>query len=66
MWTKDLARAHRAGAALRAGMVWVNTYMQIYPTSPLGGFRQSGHSRQLGRASLEAFTQTKALWMKID
>src|SRR3954454_11284748 len=65
VWTSDLARAHRATRALRAGTVWVNTYQLVYPSVASGGVKQSGHGRNLGEASLDEFTQTKSVWMKV-
>jgi acyl-CoA reductase-like NAD-dependent aldehyde dehydrogenase len=65
VWTSDLARAHRASRALRVGTVWVNTYQMVYPSVPYGGVKQSGHGRMLGAPSLDDFTQTKSVWMKI-
>jgi acyl-CoA reductase-like NAD-dependent aldehyde dehydrogenase len=65
VWTNDLSRAHRATRALRAGTVWVNTYQMVYPSVPYGGVKQSGHGRNLGEASLDEFTQTKSVWMKV-
>src|SRR4029079_4529689 len=37
VWTSDLARAHRAGRALRVGTVWVNTYQMVSASVPYGG-----------------------------
>jgi acyl-CoA reductase-like NAD-dependent aldehyde dehydrogenase len=65
VWTSDLARAHRATRSLRVGTVWVNTYQMVYPSVPYGGVKQSGHGRNLGEASLDEFTQTKSVWMKV-
>jgi acyl-CoA reductase-like NAD-dependent aldehyde dehydrogenase len=65
VWTNDLGRAHRAARALRAGTVWVNTYQMVYPSVPYGGVKASGHGRNLGAASLDEFTQTKSVWMKV-
>jgi phenylacetaldehyde dehydrogenase len=65
VWTNDIARAHRATRALRTGTVWVNTYQMVYPSVPYGGVKQSGHGRNLGEASLDDFTQTKSIWMKV-
>jgi acyl-CoA reductase-like NAD-dependent aldehyde dehydrogenase len=65
VWTSDLSRAHRAARALRVGTVWVNTYQMVYPSVPYGGVKQSGHGRNLGEASLDEFTQTKSVWMKV-
>ena len=66
VWTSDLARAHRATRALRAGTVWVNTYQMVYPSVPYGGVKLSGHGRNLGAASLDDLTQLKSVWMKVE
>jgi acyl-CoA reductase-like NAD-dependent aldehyde dehydrogenase len=63
--TNDLARAHRASRALRAGSVWVNTYQMVYPTVPYGGFKLSGHGKMLGAAFVDEMTQIKSVWMKV-
>jgi aldehyde dehydrogenase (NAD+) len=65
VWTNDLNRAHRASRALDVGTVWVNTYQMVYPSVPYGGVKQSGHGRNLGETSLDEFTQTKSVWMKV-
>jgi acyl-CoA reductase-like NAD-dependent aldehyde dehydrogenase len=65
VWTADLARAHRASRVLRAGTVWVNTYQMVYPSVPYGGVKQSGHGRMLGEPSLDDYTQTKSVWMRV-
>jgi phenylacetaldehyde dehydrogenase len=65
VWTRDLARAHRASRALRTGTVWVNTYQMGYPTVSYGGVKMSGHGRMLGAPSVEEFTQVKSVWMKV-
>ena len=46
VWTRDLARAHRATQRLDAGTVWVNTYMRVDPGVPYGGVKQSGYRPQ--------------------
>ena len=48
VWTRDLARAHRATQRLKAGTVWVNTYQRVDPAIPYGGMKQSGFGRNLG------------------
>ena len=65
VWTNDLNLAHRASRALRVGTVWINTYQMVNPSVPYGGVKQSGHGRNLGEASLDDFTQTKSVWMKV-
>ena len=65
IWTRDLGRAHRMTQAIRAGTVWVNTYQRVYPSIPYGGVKQSGFGRNLGAPSLEHYTQTKTVWLKV-
>jgi acyl-CoA reductase-like NAD-dependent aldehyde dehydrogenase len=66
VWTRDLARAHRASQQLRAGTVWVNTYQRVLPSVPYGGVKQSGYGRSLGAASIEDFTQIKSVWLSVS
>jgi acyl-CoA reductase-like NAD-dependent aldehyde dehydrogenase len=65
VWTRDLSRAHRMSQALRAGTVWVNTYQRTNAAISYGGHKQSGYGRSLGAASIDSFTQTKSVWMKV-
>jgi len=65
VWTRDLARAHRASQRLKAGTVWINTYMQIDPAVPYGGVKFSGFGRSLGAVSIEEFTQVKSVWINL-
>lgn len=65
VWTRDLARAHRATQRLDAGTVWVNTYMRVDPGVPYGGVKQSGFGRSLGSASIDEFTRIKSVWLNI-
>ena len=65
VWTRDLARAHRATQRLRVGTVWVNTYQQVNPAVPYGGVKLSGYGRNLGAASIDELTQLKVVWLKI-
>ncbi len=64
VWTKDVARAHRVAAAIRAGTVWINSYKTINVMSPFGGFGRSGHGRSSGYDALMAYTQSKSIWVE--
>ncbi len=65
VWTNDLSRAHRMAAALRSGVVWINTYDWFDPSVPFGGIGQSGQGRELGRQVMEMYTELKSVWVKI-
>jgi aldehyde dehydrogenase (NAD+) len=63
IWTEDLRRAHRMLHRIRAGTIWVNNYMVIGHTRPFGGYGQSGIGREMGAASLDAYTEVKSVWI---
>jgi hypothetical protein len=55
----DNARADRVGAALRAGIVWINCSQPTFTETPWGGYKLSGIGRELGRWGLEAKQVTR-------
>lgn len=63
VWTKDIGRAVRMTKALRAGMVWVNTYRAVSFMMPFGGMKQSGLGRESGMESIKEFLETKSVWI---
>ena len=66
VWTRDIAKAHRAARALKAGTIWVNTYNRYDPSLPFGGYKLSGYGRELGSAALEHYTQVKSVWVDLE
>lgn len=63
VWTRDLSRAHRLAGLLKSGTVWINTFNMFDPASPIGGFKMSGIGRELGRDSMDLYTETKSIWV---
>ena len=65
VWTKDIGKAHRMAAILKAGTVWINCYNMFDAASPFGGYKQSGFGREMGKAALEMYTQVKSVWVNL-
>jgi acyl-CoA reductase-like NAD-dependent aldehyde dehydrogenase len=61
--TRDVARAHRVAAKLRAGIVWINSWAVLDSALPFGGYGQSGHGREHGPEALDAYLQTKSVYL---
>jgi betaine-aldehyde dehydrogenase len=61
LWTEDLSRAHTAAAKVEAGAVAVNGWSPLDARLPWGGWKLSGHGRELGLAGLEANTELKTI-----
>ncbi|MDQ3916764.1 MAG: aldehyde dehydrogenase family protein [Actinomycetota bacterium] len=65
VWTSDVTKAHRVARGVKAGTVWVNTAGLYDPSVSFGGYKQSGFGRELGKHSIEAYTQTKSVWVNL-
>jgi len=55
VWTEKGSRILWMAQRLRAGVVWANTFNKFDPTSPFGGYKESGYGREGGRHGLEAY-----------
>jgi len=55
IWTEKGSRILEVAHRLRAGVVWANTFNKFDPTSPFGGYKESGYGREGGRHGLEPY-----------
>lgn len=65
VWTTDFDTALSVSRRIRAGTVWVNTFLEGYPELPFGGFKESGQGREVGRFAIEEFTELKTIQLHI-
>ncbi|MFZ9061462.1 MAG: aldehyde dehydrogenase [Steroidobacteraceae bacterium] len=63
IFTRDGARALRMTKAIRAGIVWVNTYRMVSPIAEFGGFGHSGYGRESGAQAIYDYTRSKTVWL---
>jgi acyl-CoA reductase-like NAD-dependent aldehyde dehydrogenase len=65
VWTRDISHAHRLASLLRAGSVYVNAWALTDPAAPFGGFKASGIGREHGREGLDAYLETRAVYVQV-
>lgn len=65
IWTRDISKAHRTAAAIRAGIVWINCHGIPDMAIPFGGYKQSGWGRENGMESLLQYTELKSVVAKL-
>jgi len=66
VWTRDIFRAMRLVRRLRSGVVWVNHTQPALVEAPWGGYKQSGIGRELGRNGVDAYLETKQVYLNGD
>jgi betaine-aldehyde dehydrogenase len=66
VWTKDHGRAMRMARRLDFGCVWINTHIPLVAEMPHGGFKHSGHGKDLSMYSLEDYTRVKHVMTNLD
>ncbi len=66
VWSRDIIKCLRVVKNLKAGIVWVNTMQPCYAESPWGGYKQSGHGRELGLHGAEEFLETKQVHINLS
>jgi aldehyde dehydrogenase (NAD+) len=57
IWSEKGSKIHKTAAGLKAGVIWANTYNKFDPTSPFGGYNESGYGREGGRHGLFPYLQ---------
>jgi betaine-aldehyde dehydrogenase len=65
VWTRDFDTAISVSRRIRAGTIWVNTFMDGYAELPFGGYKESGQGRELGRFAIEEFTELKTIQLHL-
>jgi phenylacetaldehyde dehydrogenase len=66
IWTRDISKAHLLAQKLQAGFVWVNCQFASDPSLPAGGYKQSGWGRELGKEGLDAYLETKSVFISLS
>ncbi|KAB8233896.1 hypothetical protein ETB97_011899 [Aspergillus alliaceus] len=63
VWSNDFTQAHRVAAKIDAGIVWINGHHLNDPSSPWGGFKESGMGKENGLEAYESYTKVKSTLM---
>jgi acyl-CoA reductase-like NAD-dependent aldehyde dehydrogenase len=63
IWTRDGARALRVARAVDTGVLSVNSNTSVRPSTPFGGFKQSGFGRELGMHAMEGYSEVKNVYI---
>ena len=63
IFTRDGARQLRMVKAVKAGIVWVNTYRAVSPIAEFGGMKNSGYGRESGLQAVYDYTRPKTVWI---
>ena len=63
IWTENGSRALRVARALETGVLSINSNTSVRPSTPFGGFKQSGFGRELGMHALDGYSEVKNVFM---
>jgi len=61
VFTTNLSVAHKIAKKIQAGTVWINSHNVFDAALPFGGYKQSGWGREMGKESLDLYTQVKSV-----
>jgi acyl-CoA reductase-like NAD-dependent aldehyde dehydrogenase len=62
IWTRDGSRAFRVARAIETGVLSINSNSSVRPSTPFGGFKQSGFGRELGMHALAGYSEVKNVY----
>jgi aminomuconate-semialdehyde/2-hydroxymuconate-6-semialdehyde dehydrogenase len=65
IWTQNLSRAHRTGAQVQSGIIWINCWLLRDLRTPFGGMKNSGVGREGGFEAMRFFTEAKNVCIKL-
>ena len=65
IYTRDVGNVHKLARRIRGGYLFVNCYSVVDPSMPFGGFKQSGWGRELGKEGLDAYLDTKSVFVAL-
>jgi acyl-CoA reductase-like NAD-dependent aldehyde dehydrogenase len=63
IFTRSGARSHRVAKAVKAGIIWINTYRAVSPIAEFGGMKSSGFGRESGYQAVYDSTRAKTVWI---
>jgi acyl-CoA reductase-like NAD-dependent aldehyde dehydrogenase len=66
VWTRNGARAIRVARGLETGVLSVNSNSSVRPSTPFGGFKQSGFGRELGMAAMDGYSEIKSVYFSTE
>ncbi|HKB93448.1 MAG TPA: aldehyde dehydrogenase family protein [Gaiellaceae bacterium] len=66
IWTRDGGRALRVARAIETGVLSINSNSSVRPSTPFGGFKQSGFGRELGMHAMDGYSEVKNVFYSTE
>jgi acyl-CoA reductase-like NAD-dependent aldehyde dehydrogenase len=66
IWTRDGAKAFRMARAVETGVLSINSNSSVRPSTPFGGFKQSGFGRELGMHAMDGYSEVKNVFYSTE